>query len=113
MTFVHDKGDPQGFDPFIFGMVFGQPFIDHDLHLLDASVRHLGTDVNYIVLENIFNELKDRVDFHFNATVEHVRKTGDTYEIDVKEANGNKTYSGTTCIISAGRSGSSTRAKSG
>lgn len=24
------------------------------MHLLDASVRHLGTDINYIVLENIY-----------------------------------------------------------
>ncbi|MBR3517443.1 MAG: NAD(P)/FAD-dependent oxidoreductase [Lachnospiraceae bacterium] len=80
--------------------------LQNDLHLLDASVRHLGTDVNYIVLENIFNELRDKVDFHFNATVEHVRKTGDTYEIDVKEKDGDKSYSGKYCIISAGRSGS-------
>ncbi len=27
--------------------------IQNDLHLLDASVRHLGTDINYIVLENL------------------------------------------------------------
>ena len=27
--------------------------IRNDLHLLDASVRHLGTDINYVVLENI------------------------------------------------------------
>ena len=28
--------------------------LQHDLHLLDASVRHLGTDVNYIILENLY-----------------------------------------------------------
>ena len=28
--------------------------IQNDLHLLDASVRHLGTDINYIVLENMY-----------------------------------------------------------
>ena len=39
--------------------------IQNDLHLLDASVRHLGTDINYIVLENIFAYLKDKVDFFF------------------------------------------------
>lgn len=80
--------------------------LQNDLHLLDASVRHLGTDVNYIVLENLFNELKDKVEFHFNATVEKVRKIDDGYEIEVKEEGGNKTYGGTRCIISAGRSGS-------
>ena len=80
--------------------------LQNDLHLLDASVRHLGTDVNYIVLENLFNELKDKVEFHFNATVEKVHKTDDGYEIEVKEEGENKTYGGTYCIISAGRSGS-------
>ena len=85
--------------------------LQNDLHLLDASVRHLGTDVNYIVLENIFNELKDKVEFHFNAAVEKVRKTDEGYEIDVKEGKEGvfdiyNTYSGIRCIISAGRSGS-------
>ena len=39
--------------------------IQHDLHLLEASVRHLGTDINYIVLENIFAYLNEKVDFFF------------------------------------------------
>lgn len=34
--------------------------LQNDLHLLDASVRHLGTDINYVVLENLYNELKVR-----------------------------------------------------
>lgn len=49
--------------------------IKHDLHLLDAQVRHLGTDINYIVLENIYNRLKDKVDFYFYSNVDCVRKT--------------------------------------
>ena len=32
--------------------------IQNDLHLLDASVRHLGTDINYVVLENLYNYLQ-------------------------------------------------------
>ena len=32
--------------------------LQHDLHLLDASVRHLGTDINYIILENLYNHHK-------------------------------------------------------
>ena len=35
------------------GTKFKKRCIQNDLHLLDASVRHLGTDINYIVLENI------------------------------------------------------------
>jgi len=76
--------------------------IKHDLHLLDAQVRHLGTDVNYIVLENIYNRLNDRVDFFFNTTVDSVSKVSDGYEINCKD----KVYSCTNCIVSVGRSGS-------
>ncbi|MCR5249676.1 MAG: FAD-dependent oxidoreductase [Lachnospiraceae bacterium] len=76
--------------------------LQNDLHLLDASVRHLGTDINYVVLEKIYDELKDKVDFHFLSPVEHVRKCGDGYEISGKDF----CVSGDKCIISAGRSGS-------
>mgnify|MGYP000755353044 FL=1 len=33
--------------------------LQNNLHLLDASVRHLGTDINYKVLENLYAKLKD------------------------------------------------------
>ena len=76
--------------------------VENDLHLLDASVRHLGTDINYIVLENLYNELKDKVEFHFETPVDTVEKSGDGYTII---AAGVK-YECDRCIISAGRSGS-------
>lgn len=76
--------------------------VENDLHLLDASVRHLGTDINYIVLENLYNELKDKVEFHFQTPVEIVKKSGDGYTITA----GGVKYECDRCIISAGRSGS-------
>ena len=76
--------------------------IQHDLHLLDASVRHLGTDINYIVLENLYKALIEKVDFYFNCPVETVKCIDGGYEI---EAKGN-VYSCRDCIISVGRSGS-------
>lgn len=76
--------------------------LQNGLHLLDASVRHLGTDINYIVLDHIYQELKEKIDFHFNEAVERVRKTDEGYQaVSAKD-----TYEGTYCIISAGRSGS-------
>ena len=53
--------------------------LEHDLHLLDASVRHLGTDKNYVVLENFYNFLKDKVDFYFDTPVKSVEKTENGY----------------------------------
>ena len=76
--------------------------IQNNLHLLDASVRHLGTDVNYIVLEQLFAELKDRVDFFFNCVVEHVTKEGEGYGVHTSD----ESYFCKQCIISVGRSGS-------
>ena len=76
--------------------------LEHKLHLLDAQVRHLGTDVNYVVLENLYNELKDKLDFHFNSPVSAVTKCGDGYEVHT----GSGTYKCKECVISVGRSGS-------
>lgn len=44
---------------------------------MDASVRHLGTDKNYIVLNNIYNFLKDKVDFYFDTPVSNIEILGD------------------------------------
>ena len=76
--------------------------IQHDLHLLDASVRHLGTDINYVVLENIYADLKNKVTFFFDTPVVSVETTAKGYEVRCKDA----VYSCTNCIISVGRSGS-------
>ena len=84
------------------GTKFKKECIQNNLHLLNASVRHLGTDINYVVLENIFEELQDKVDFHFDAPVDSVKKADDVYEI----FSGDKTYTCQKCIISVGRSGS-------
>ena len=84
------------------GTKFKTECIRHDLHLLNASVRHLGTDVNYIVLENLYNELSKKVDFYFDTPVDSVKAIEGGYEVDAK----GKTYSSEKCIISVGRSGS-------
>ena len=76
--------------------------VQHDLHLLDASVRHLGTDINYVVLENLYNHLKDKVEFFFDTPVDSVKKTDGGYEV----ISANNTYVCDKCIISVGRSGS-------
>ena len=76
--------------------------LENGLHLLDAQVRHLGTDINYVVLENIYNELSDKVDFHFNTPVTGVKKTPDGYTVTA----GGEEYTCRKCVISVGRSGS-------
>ncbi len=76
--------------------------IKNGLHLLDAKVRHLGTDINYEVLSNLYNYLVEKIDFYFNTEVISVHKNNDEYELETK----NETFVSKYCIISAGRSGS-------
>ena len=77
--------------------------LQNNLHLLDASVRHLGTDINYKVLENLYAKLKDHVDFHFLTPVKALSITEDgAYEAETDKG----TFTGRKCIISVGRSGS-------
>ena len=84
------------------GSRFKTVCIQNDLHLLDASVRHLGTDINYIVLQNIYAYLKDKVDFYFDTPVLTVSMAEGKYNVITE----NGTYICDKCIISVGRSGS-------
>ena len=84
------------------GSKFKKMCIQNDLHLLDASVRHLGTDINYVVLQNLYNFLKDKVDFYFDCPVETINALENGYEIKCKD----NSYLCDKCIISVGRSGS-------
>lgn len=76
--------------------------LQNDLHLLKANVRHLGTDINYKVLEHLYDELKEKVDFYFYHHVDQVDPIEGGYQVSVKD----QMYTGKKCIISTGRSGS-------
>ena len=78
--------------------------MQNHLQLLNASVRHLGTDINYVVLKNLYGEMKDRVDFRFDTKIQKLARTPEgcyraEFEGGSEEAR--------QCIISVGRSGSS------
>ena len=84
------------------GSKFKTLCIQNDLHLLDASVRHLGTDINYVVLENLYADLKNKVDFYFDTPVQSVKAAERGYEVICQDA----TYTCKDCVISVGRIGS-------
>lgn len=108
------------------GTKFRKLCMQNDLHLLDASVRHLGTDINYVVLQNLYQELKDKADFFFDTPVESVsllKKEEDCVQgKEAERENGSggraegvegyrvqcrdREFLGRKCIISVGRSGS-------
>lgn len=84
------------------GTEFKRICMQNKLTLLDASVRHLGTDINYIVLGKLYNELKEKVTFFFETEIKKVEIADNGYRV---------LYDGGSdecdkCIISVGRSGS-------
>ncbi len=87
------------------GSSFKKICLQNKLNLLDASVRHLGTDINYIVLNNLYNFLKDKVDFYFDTPVANIEVLDDNdsgYIVNTES----ESYECTKCIVSVGRSGS-------
>lgn len=76
--------------------------LQNNLYLLDASVRHLGTDINYQVLTNIYNELEKKLEFHFLCPVNKVELVEGGYAVESAEGR----FTAEKCIISVGRSGS-------
>ncbi len=76
--------------------------LKYDLHLLDAKVRHLGTDRNRNILQNIYDYVKDDIDIMFETHVDTIDRDGDKYIVHTDEDE-------ITCnqvVIAAGRSGS-------
>ena len=106
------------------GTKFKKLCMQNRLKLLDASVRHLGTDINYVVLKNLYAKLKDQVEFYFDTPVEKIeilgrrkerveegntaaskeslKTDGDGFILHTKKED----FSAKKCIVSVGRSGS-------
>lgn len=85
--------------------------MQHGLNLLDAKVRHLGTDVNYVVLKNMYDHLlQNGVEILFNSEVFDVKKENGLFvtaimdDEDLNEAIFRLTSKN--LVVAAGRSGS-------
>ena len=84
------------------GTAFKTKCVQNKLQLLDASVRHLGTDINYVVLENLYHKLSESVDFYFNTPAISIEKIENGYRVITEKGD----FEGEKCIVSVGRSGS-------
>ncbi len=83
----------------------------NDLHLLDAKVRHLGTDRNVKILSNIFDYTKNHIEFRFRTTVNTVEALPSSKEPDAQErfrviTSDGEEYSCRDLVLAMGRSGS-------
>lgn len=75
----------------------------NNLHLLEAKVRHLGTDRNMKILERIFEYTKDRIDNLFYTQVADVEKLDNGFRVVTEKG---ETFTCEDLILATGRSGS-------
>lgn len=78
--------------------------LQYDLHMLDAQVRHLGTERNYYILKNLIEHVSKFIEIRYYTEVEDIAHAdGQDWHITCK--NGDE-LTGKYVIIAAGRSGS-------
>lgn len=77
--------------------------LKYDLHLMEAKVRHLGTDRNVEILGRIFGYIKNKIDTLFYTTLEKVEKTEDGFKVITDK--GEEFYCND-LVLATGRSGS-------
>lgn len=58
--------------------------LKYDLHLLQAKVKHLGTERNLDILRNIYEDLKNSIEYRFNTAIESIYRDGEGYRLTTK-----------------------------
>lgn len=76
--------------------------LKHDLHLLDAKVRHLGTDRNFVIAQNMYDFTKDKMDILFETEVRTIEKEEDHFIVKTDK----DTFRGKKIVLATGRTGS-------
>ncbi len=77
--------------------------LEHDLHLLQARCKHLGTENNLRILQKIYTTMKDRVEFRFHTAVDDIAVEADhTYRVVTKKG---EEFTAPWLIAAPGRSG--------
>ena len=78
--------------------------LKYDLHLLEAKVRHLGTDRNVRILGEMYNYCKDKIDMQFHTVVSDVTREEDGTFVVTTTAG--EQFSCRDLVLATGRSGS-------
>ena len=76
--------------------------LKYDLHLLQAQVKHLGTENNMNILKALYEDLKSQVTFAFGAAVETIAQEGEGFALTLA---GGETETCRYLIGAPGRSG--------
>lgn len=75
--------------------------LENDLHLLQAKVKHLGTENNLRILKNMFEYMQDKVTFMFSTAVSSIATDTEGYRLETSAGGKRCRY----LIAAPGRSG--------
>lgn len=77
--------------------------LEHDLHLLHAKVKHLGTENNLQILKNMYDYLENKVQIESDCNVKniHIREDG-SYDLEISDG---QTLNCTYLVVAPGRAG--------
>ncbi len=79
----------------------GREALKYDLHLLNAKVRHLGTENNLEIISEIYKYLKESVDIFCDTQVTSFYKDGDTFYVETID----DTFECKYLVVAPGRAG--------
>jgi uncharacterized FAD-dependent dehydrogenase len=77
--------------------------LQHNLQLLDAKVRHLGTDRNVNILAKMYDYMKENIDIRFGTDVQGIEKKAEGFQVTTKAG---EVFTAGSVILATGRSGS-------
>lgn len=81
----------------------GKKALEYDIHLLNAKVRHLGTENNIQILQKIYEFLKNQITIVFRTHVSTIHLNGQGFDLEIK--NSNQSISCKYLIVAPGRAG--------
>ena len=61
--------------------------LEHDLHLLSARCKHLGTENNLRILQNIYEGMKDKMEFRFRTAVTTIETADGGYRLTMENGD--------------------------
>ncbi|HEY8500716.1 MAG TPA: NAD(P)/FAD-dependent oxidoreductase [Clostridia bacterium] len=61
--------------------------LGYDLHLLSASVKHLGTENSKMIIARLFDYLKNRIEIKCNTVVTKISKTKNGYSLTINDGS--------------------------
>ena len=76
--------------------------LKYDLHLLQAKVKHLGTENNLRILQNMYEDLRKVIEYRFRTEVVSIDRADNGYELSLRNGDAiDCSY----LIVAPGRSG--------